>query len=59
MEAASLATIATFRNVRLGHALYLADTLHSDEWDPTELVDRDTNFRYQLLLTATQACATL
>ena len=59
MEMASLATIAAFRNVRLGHALYLADTLHNDEWDPTELVDRDTDFRYQLLLTATRACASL
>ncbi len=59
MEMASLAAIATFRNVRLGHALYLADTLHSDQWDPTELVDRDTAFRYELLLTATRACATL
>lgn len=59
MEVASLAAIATFRNVRLGHALYLADTLHNDQWDPTELVDRDTNFRYQLLMTATRACATL
>ncbi len=59
MEAASMATIAEFRKVRLGHALYLADTLHSDEWDPTELVDRDTNFRYQLLMTATRACASL
>lgn len=59
MELASLATIAEFRNVRLGHALYLADTLHSDQWDPTELVDRDTNFRYELLMTATTACANL
>jgi hypothetical protein len=59
MELASLAAIASFRNVRLGHALYLADTLHSEQWDPTELVDRDTAFRYQLLLTATRACATL
>jgi uridine phosphorylase len=59
MELASLAAIASFRDVRLGHALYLADTLHNDQWDPTELVDRDTAFRYQLLLTATRACATL
>lgn len=59
MEVASLAAIAAFRDVRLGHALYLADTLHSDQWDPTELIDRDTNFRYQLLLTATRACASL
>ena len=59
MELAALATIAEFRNVRLGHALYLADTLHSDEWDPTELVDRDTNFRYALLMTAAHACASI
>ena len=59
MEAASLATIATFRNVRLGHALYLADTLHGDQWDATEIIKRDTNFRYQLLMTATAACASL
>jgi len=59
MELASLAAVASFRNVRLGHALYLADTLHRDQWDPSELVDRDTTFRYELLLTATRACATL
>lgn len=59
MEAASLAAIAQFRNVRIGHALYLADTLHSDRWDGTELVDRDTAFRYELLMTATRACASL
>ena len=59
MEAASLATIAAFRNVRIGHALYLADTLHSDQWDATELIERDTDFRYQLLMTALRACASL
>lgn len=59
MEAASLAAVAAFRNVRIGHALYLADTLHSDRWDPTELVDRDTAFRYELLITAARACASL
>lgn len=59
MEVASLAAIATFRNVRLGHALYLADTLHSDRWDPTELVDRDTDFRLALLMTAIRACSTI
>lgn len=59
MEAASLAAIASFRDVRIGHALYLADTLHSDQWDGTELVDRDTAFRYELLMTATRACASL
>ena len=57
MEVAALAAIASFRGVRLGHALYLADTLHSDQWDPTELVDRDTSFRYELLMTAARACA--
>lgn len=56
MEAASLAAIASFRNVQLGHAVYLADTLHSDEWDPTELIERDTAFRYSLLMTAISAC---
>lgn len=59
MEAASLATIASFRDVRLGHAIYLADTLHSDEWDPTELVERDADFRYNLLMTAVSACLSL
>lgn len=59
MEVASLATIAAFRKVRLGHALYLADTLHSDQWDPTELVERNTDFRYELLMTAARACASI
>ena len=57
MEASALATIATFRGVRHGHAVYMADTLHGDEWDPTELVRRDTDFRTQLLLTAAQTAA--
>lgn len=56
MEASALATIASFRSVRLGHAVYMADTLHSDEWDPTRLVERDTDFRYGLLMTAAAAC---
>ena len=59
MEAAALATIASFRDVRLGHAIYLADTLHSDEWDPTQLIERDTEFRYNLLLAAAAACISL
>jgi len=59
MEAASLATIALFRGVRLGHVVYLADTLHSDEWDPTELIERNTDFRYKLLMTAASACLSL
>lgn len=57
MEASALATVATFRGTRHGHAVYLADTLHSDQWDPTELVERDTAFRYQLLLTAAETSA--
>lgn len=56
MEAAALATIADFRDVRLGHAVYMADTLHSDEWDPTLLIERDTDFRYGLLTGAIAAC---
>lgn len=56
MEASALATIAAFRGVRLGHAVYLADTLHNDIWDPTELIDRDSDFRYELLRTAARAC---
>ena len=57
MEASALATIAAFRGVRHGHAVYMADTLHGDEWDPTDLVQRDTAFRYRLLLTAAQTAA--
>lgn len=56
MEASALATVAAFRGVRLGHAVYLADTLHNDVWDPTELIDRDSDFRYELLRTAARAC---
>ena len=58
-SAASLAAIAEFRGVRLGHGLYLADTLHSNQWDPTELVARNTAFRYELLLATAHACASL
>jgi len=56
MEAASLAAVAQFRNVRLGHAVYIADTLHGDEWDPTALVMPDRAFRRSLLDAAIQAC---
>lgn len=51
MELSALATVAAFRGVRLGHAVYMADTLHGDAWDPTELIERDTDFRYSLLRT--------
>ncbi len=52
MEIASLATVAAFRGIEYGGAVYLADTLHSDEWDPTELVVRNTEYR-TTILTAT------
>ena len=57
MELSALATVAAFRGVRHGHAVYMADTLHGDEWDPTELIERDTAFRYELLLRAAQTSA--
>jgi len=57
MELSALATVAAFRGVRHGHAVYMADTLFGDEWDPTELIERDTAFRYQLLLTAARTSA--
>lgn len=57
MEVSALATIAAFRGVRHGHAVYMADTLHGDEWDPTDLIERDTAFRYRLLLAAARTAA--
>ena len=59
MEAASMAAVATFRGTKYGQALYVADTLFGDEWDRTELIKRDLDYRYRLLLTATHACARL
>lgn len=59
MEAAALATVAAFRGVQYGAALYVADTLYGDEWDPTELVKQDLDYRYRLLLTAIQAAVQL
>jgi uridine phosphorylase len=52
MEAASLATVADFRGLEYGCAVYMADTLHSETWDPSELVVRNTDFRHRLLTTA-------
>lgn len=52
MEAASLATVADFRGLEYGCAVYMADTLHSEAWDPSELVVRNTEFRHRLLATA-------
>ncbi len=57
MEASALASIATHRGVRHGHAVYLADTLHSDRWDPGELIDRDTAYRHRLLRVAAEVAA--
>ena len=59
MEASALAVIAAHRGVRHGHAVYLADTLHSDRWDPGELIDRNTAYRTQLLRTTATVAAQL
>ncbi|HSF86536.1 MAG TPA: nucleoside phosphorylase [Acidimicrobiia bacterium] len=56
MEAAALATVAQFRRVRLGHAVYVADTLHGEGWDATHLVRPDKAFRRRLFDAAAQAC---
>jgi len=56
MEAAALATVARFRGVRLGHAVYVADTLHGEEWDATHLVRPDRAFRRRLFDAAARAC---
>ncbi len=58
MEASALATVADFRGIRSGHAVYMADTLHGDAWDPRQLISRDTPFRTRLLQAAVVACAT-
>lgn len=57
MEAAALATVASFRGVRLGHAVYVADTLHGEEWDATHLVRPDSVFRRRFLEAALRACS--
>lgn len=56
MEAAALASVAAFRGVGLGYAVYVADTVHGDEWDPTDLVQPDTAFRRRLFDSAVVAC---
>ncbi len=55
MEVASLATVASFRGIDYGAAVYLADTLHSEAWDPTELVERNTAYRTKILVAAMDA----
>jgi uridine phosphorylase len=57
MEAASLAAVAAFRRVELGHAVYIADTLHGEEWDGTHLVRPDTAFRRRLFAAAAACLA--
>lgn len=56
MEAAALATVARFREVKLGYAVYVADTLHGDEWDREGLVRPDVAFRRRLFDAAARAC---
>lgn len=58
MEIAALATVAAFRDIDYGAAVYMADTLHSDQWDPTELVSRNTDYRRALLTAAADSLAT-
>lgn len=55
MECASLAAVARFRAVRLGHAVYVADTLHGETWDAEALVNPDGAFRARLLEAAVRA----
>ena len=57
MEVAALATVAAFRGIDYGAAVYMADTLHSDQWDPTELVSRNTDYRQALLTAAADSVA--
>lgn len=59
MEAAALFAVASFRNVRLGQLLYVADTLWSDEWDGTALVQPLHNLRRTLFGFAVEALRTL
>jgi len=59
MEASAMATVARFRGALYGQAVYFADTLHGDEWDGTELIERDTSFRYKLLMTVIAAATSL
>jgi len=59
MEASALAAVATFRGVRIGQAVYIADTLFDNSWDPDALVNPDTDFRYRLLMSALQCCRSL
>ena len=59
MEAAALATVARFRGVRLGYAVYVADTLHGEEWDATHLVMPDKTFRRRVFDAAAAACCAI
>jgi len=58
MEAASLMSVAEFRGVPLAHAVYIADTLHGEEWDRTHLVRPGTSFRRRLFFATIEAAVT-
>lgn len=57
MEVSALATVAAFRGIEYGAAVYMADTLHSDQWDPSELVERNTAYRLRILDAAAVAAS--
>ena len=57
MEASALAAVAKFRDIEIGQAVYIADTLFGDEWDGDGLINPDADFRYRLLTTVLRAAA--
>lgn len=59
MEAASMFAIASFRGVRLGYLLYVADTLSGGEWDNSGLVRPLRNLRRTLVGFAIEAVKAL
>lgn len=59
MEAATLFAVAAFRNVRLGQLLYVADTLWTEEWDGSALVQPLGNVRRTLFGFAVEALRAL
>lgn len=56
MEAAALATVARFRGVPFGHAVFIADTLHGDAWDAGTLVRPDLAFRRRFFDAVAEGC---
>ena len=55
MESSALAAVATHRGVTFGHAVYIADTLHNNVWDPEALTNPDAAYRLRLLTSACSA----